>query len=112
MDAESTVRQIDDLTVDLARRKVYDRERKEIVLSALSFDTLRALIDAAPAALSADEIIERAWRGAIVSDDAVTQRIRLLRTNGNSTAISTYGAPTLTRACGTAGTSISISKIF
>jgi hypothetical protein len=31
------------------------------------------------------------------------QRIRLLRTNGNSAAISTYGAPTLTRACRTAG---------
>ena len=79
MHVEPTVLQIDDLTIDLARRKVYDRKRNEIVLSALSFDTLRALINAAPAAISADEIIERAWRGAIVSDDAVTQRIRLLR---------------------------------
>jgi len=79
MDSEITVRQIDDLTVDLARRKIYDHERNEIVLSALSFDSLRALIDAAPAALSADELIARAWRGTIVSDDAVTQRIRLLR---------------------------------
>jgi len=79
MHEEATVRQIDDITIDFARRKIYDRERNEIVLSALSFDTLRALTDAAPAALSADELIERAWRGAVVSDDAVTQRIRLLR---------------------------------
>jgi DNA-binding winged helix-turn-helix (wHTH) protein/Flp pilus assembly protein TadD len=71
--------QIDDLTVDFVRRKVTHPDRGEIELSALSFDTLKALIEAAPAALTADELIDRAWRGAIVSDEAVTQRIRLLR---------------------------------
>jgi DNA-binding winged helix-turn-helix (wHTH) protein len=70
---------IDDLTVDFARRKVFDSDHNEIALSALSFDTLRALIDAAPAVLTADELIDRAWRGSVVSDETVTQRIRLLR---------------------------------
>lgn len=70
---------IDDLTVDFARRKVFRDDGIEIPLSALSFDTLKALIEAAPAVLSASELIDRAWRGSVVSDETVTQRIRLLR---------------------------------
>jgi DNA-binding winged helix-turn-helix (wHTH) protein len=70
---------IDDLTVDFARRKVFDSDHNEIALSALSFDTLQALIDASPAVLTANELIDRAWRGSVVSDETVTQRIRLLR---------------------------------
>lgn len=75
----ATVCRIDDLTVDFARRKVFDGNRAEIPLSALSFDTLRVLVEAAPAAVTTDELIERAWRGSVVSDETVTQRIRLLR---------------------------------
>ena len=74
-----TVCRIDDLTIDFARRKVYDENREEIMLPALSFDTLRALVEASPAVLTNDELIERAWRGSVVSDETVTQRIRLLR---------------------------------
>jgi DNA-binding winged helix-turn-helix (wHTH) protein/Tfp pilus assembly protein PilF len=70
---------IADLTVDFARRKVLRDDGTEIPLSALSFDTLKALIEAAPAVLSANELIDRAWRGTVVSDETVTQRIRLLR---------------------------------
>ena len=70
---------IDDLTIDFARRKVYDGDQNEITLSALSFDTLLALIEASPAVLTNDELINRAWRGSVVSDETVTQRIRLLR---------------------------------
>ncbi len=70
---------IDDLTVDFARRKLYDGDQREIALSALSFDTLQALIEASPAVLTNDELINRAWRGSVVSDETVTQRIRLLR---------------------------------
>ena len=70
---------IDDLTIDFARRKAYDGKQREIALPALSFDTLRALVEASPAVLTNDELIERAWRGSIVSDETVTQRIRLLR---------------------------------
>lgn len=70
---------IDNLTVDLERRRVVRADGEVVALPALSFDTLAALIDASPGVLSADELIERAWRGAIVSDETVTQRIRLLR---------------------------------
>ena len=70
---------IDDITVDLTRRRVVRGRNEVISLSALSFDTLRALIDAAPAPLTANELIELAWQGSVVSDDTVTQRIRLLR---------------------------------
>ncbi len=40
-----TVCRIDDLTIDFARRKVYDEKHQEIALPALSFDTLRALVE-------------------------------------------------------------------
>ena len=76
---DPTLYRIDDLTVDFARRKVYDDDQIEIALSALSFDTLRVLIEASPAVLTNDELINRAWRGSVVSDETVTQRIRLLR---------------------------------
>ena len=77
--SDSNLCLIDDLTVDFDRRKVYGGSRKEIALSALSFDTLLALIEASPAVLTNDELINRAWRGSVVSDETVTQRIRLLR---------------------------------
>ena len=75
----NSVCRIDDLTIDFARRKVYDAKNREVTLPALSFDTLRALVEASPAVLTNDELIERAWRGSVVSDETVTQRIRLLR---------------------------------
>ena len=79
INAGTTVYRIDDLRVDFSRRKVFDGDHNEIALSALSFDTLKALIEAAPAVLTTEELIDRAWRGSIVSDETVTQRIRLLR---------------------------------
>ena len=60
---------IDDITVDLTRRRVVRGRNEVISLSALSFDTLRALIEAAP--LTANELIELAWQGSVVSDDTV-----------------------------------------
>ena len=79
INAGTTVCRIDDLIVDFTRRKVFDGDHNEIALSALSFDTLKALIEAAPAVLTTEELINRAWRGSVVSDETVTQRIRLLR---------------------------------
>jgi len=74
-----TICGVDDLTVDFARRKVFDSNQREIALSALSFDTFRVLIEASPAVMTANDLIDRAWRGSVVSDETVTQRIRLLR---------------------------------
>lgn len=79
MTQPAAIYRIDDLTVDFVRREVFRRNGKSISLPTLSFDTLQALVEAAPAPLTADELIQRAWRGSVVSDEAVTQRIRLLR---------------------------------
>ena len=69
---------IDDLTIDFTRRKIFRGKNKAISLSTLSFNTLHALVEAAPAPLTAKQLIEHAWQGSVVSDDTVTQRIRLL----------------------------------
>ncbi|MGB5658440.1 MAG: winged helix-turn-helix domain-containing protein [Thermoanaerobaculia bacterium] len=67
-----------DLTVDLEARQV-TRSGEELQLGRLSFDLLAALIQAAPAALSSDDIVQRVWSGEIVSDETVKQRVSLLR---------------------------------
>ena len=59
MTEPGSICRIDDLTIDFARRKVFDRNHEEILLPALSFDTLRALVEASPAVLTNDELIER-----------------------------------------------------
>jgi DNA-binding winged helix-turn-helix (wHTH) protein len=69
---------IDDLSVDLEARQVR-RDEQEVELGRLSFDLLAALIRAAPAALSNDDIVQEVWSGDIVSDETVKQRVSLLR---------------------------------
>ena len=70
--------QVGDLTLDLAVKRVH-RGRETIELPVLSFDLLAELARAAPASLSCDELIERVWNGAVVNEETVTQRVRLLR---------------------------------
>lgn len=70
--------ELGDLSVDLEARQVR-RGDEEIQLGRLSFELLEALIRAAPAALSADEIVQTVWAGDIVSDETVKQRVSLLR---------------------------------
>ena len=67
-----------DLEVDLGARRV-TRDGQELELGKLSFDLLEALIQAAPAALSNDEIVERVWAGDAVTDENIKQRVSLLR---------------------------------
>ena len=67
-----------DLEVDLGARCV-SRDGAEIALSRLSFDLLQALIEAAPVALSNDEIVARVWSAHAVSDENIKQRVSLLR---------------------------------
>ena len=66
------------VTLDSATRSV-TVDGRPVRLSTLSFDTLAALLEAAPAAVSYQALIDRAWGGAVVSDETVSQRIRLLR---------------------------------
>ena len=67
-----------DLEIDLGARRV-TRDGRELELGRLSFDLLEALIAAAPAALSNDEIVARVWSGDAVTDENIKQRVSLLR---------------------------------
>jgi eukaryotic-like serine/threonine-protein kinase len=67
-----------DLEVDRARRCVL-RGSEVIDLPRLSFDFLIALIEAAPAIVTHDELIERVWHNHFVSPETIAQRARLVR---------------------------------
>lgn len=69
---------VDDLRLDLAARRVV-RGEQEIELGRLTFDLFAALAEAAPAALSSDDIVARVWDSKVVSDETLQQRVRLLR---------------------------------
>ena len=69
---------IDDLEVDVGKAEVARGDEK-IALPKLSFDLLCALINAAPAIVTNDELLERVWPGLQVSPESVAQRVKLLR---------------------------------
>jgi TolB-like protein/DNA-binding winged helix-turn-helix (wHTH) protein/tetratricopeptide (TPR) repeat protein len=76
--ADCTRYQVLDLDVDLARRRVL-RAGTALELPDLSFRLLAALIREAPDTVGKDELIETVWQGVVVSDETLSQRIRLLR---------------------------------
>lgn len=67
-----------DLTVDLARRRV---QRGEAVLevAGLSFDLLAYLLRQGDRVVGFDALIAGVWAPAVVGEETVTQRVRLLR---------------------------------
>ncbi len=67
-----------DLEVDRERRCVW-RAGETIDLPRLSFEFLIALIDAAPAVVTHDELVARVWRNHFVSPETIAQRARMLR---------------------------------
>jgi TolB-like protein/DNA-binding winged helix-turn-helix (wHTH) protein/Tfp pilus assembly protein PilF len=69
---------IADLVVDVGRRTVL-RGACEIHLSRLSFELLRTLLEAAPNAVSNEELTRKVWQGVIVGPETVTQRLKVLR---------------------------------
>ncbi len=69
---------VGDLEVDLGKAEVTRGEEK-IALPKLSFDLLCALINAAPAIVTNDELLEQVWPGLQVSPESVAQRVKLLR---------------------------------
>ena len=75
---ERTVWRVGDLRVDPDARSV-TRDGLALELSRLSFDLFVALIEAAPAVLSTDELMDRVWTGKVVSPATVAKRIALLR---------------------------------
>ncbi|MEH6582731.1 MAG: winged helix-turn-helix domain-containing protein [Halioglobus sp.] len=67
-----------DLLIDMGSATVH-RKGEEIQVIGLSFGLLIALVRAAPALLSQDELIDQVWEGRVVSPETVVQRIKLLR---------------------------------
>lgn len=69
---------VDDLLVDLKRRNIR-RGADAIDLPDRSFRLFETLIRCAPEIASKDHLIARVWDDAIVSDETLAQRVRLLR---------------------------------
>jgi TolB-like protein/DNA-binding winged helix-turn-helix (wHTH) protein/Flp pilus assembly protein TadD len=69
---------IGDLEVDIGKAEV-TRGGEGIALPKLSFDLLCALINAAPAIVTNDELLQQVWPGLLVSPESVAQRVKLLR---------------------------------
>lgn len=67
-----------DLVLDGGQRAVF-RAGVRLQLPRLTFDLLRALMDAAPRVLGHDELAMKVWRGRLVSPETVAQRVLLLR---------------------------------
>jgi transcriptional activator of cad operon len=69
---------IDDLDIDVGKAEV-TRGGEKIALPKLSFDLLLALITAAPAIVTNDDLLQQVWPGLLVSPESVAQRVKLLR---------------------------------
>lgn len=69
---------VGDLVVDATRRCVTRRD-DEIPLTPLSFELLLALTRAAPEVMSMDQLMRQVWRGSVVSNETVSQRVKLVR---------------------------------
>jgi DNA-binding winged helix-turn-helix (wHTH) protein len=67
-----------DLLVEPSRGRVTRGENK-IALPKLSFDLLLVLIQEAPNLVKIDTLIDKVWRGLVVSPETVIQRVKLLR---------------------------------
>jgi len=69
---------LDDLLIDVPRQRV-ERDGSQLDVSGLSFRLLQYLLEQEQRVVGFDELIERVWAPAIVNEETVTQRVRLLR---------------------------------
>jgi DNA-binding winged helix-turn-helix (wHTH) protein/Tfp pilus assembly protein PilF len=76
--ASQPVVALDDLRIDLARQRV-TRGEQQLDVSGLSFKLLRHLLEQGDRVVGFDELIERVWSPAVVNEETVTQRVKLLR---------------------------------
>ncbi len=67
-----------DLLVDTGQARV-TRSGSDIPLPRLSFELLVALVRSAPRVATTDELLEKVWRGVVVSPETLNQRVSLLR---------------------------------
>ncbi|HZP65426.1 MAG TPA: winged helix-turn-helix domain-containing protein, partial [Rudaea sp.] len=72
------VYRLDDLTIDLARRRV-ERAGRALDVSGLSFDLLAFLVSRGGDVMSFDDLIAGVWAPAVVGEETVSQRVKLLR---------------------------------
>lgn len=69
---------LDDLLVDLDRQRV-ERDGVPLDVAGLSFRLLAFLLGQGDRVVSFDALIEGVWAPAVVGEDTVTQRVKLLR---------------------------------
>jgi len=75
---QAAIIELDDLRIDLYERRV-TRSAQPVAVTSRSFELLRFLIERYPAIASPREIMAGVWPGLVVSTDALTQRVKLLR---------------------------------
>lgn len=69
---------LDDLEIETASQRVV-RGDAELDVKGLSFRLLAYLLEHGTAVVSFDELMEAVWAPAVVNEETVTQRVRLLR---------------------------------
>ena len=69
---------VGDLVIDVASASV-TRGGRELDVAGLSFDLLVALARRAPDVLGVEDLVASVWKGDVVSDETVVQRVALLR---------------------------------
>jgi len=76
--ADATLFRVDDLIVDLGRRRVM-RASVDLKLAGLSFDLFVVLVRAAPNVVTVRRLMDLVWPDAVVSPETISQRVKLLR---------------------------------
>lgn len=76
--SQETRLRLDDLVIDLERQCVH-RGALALPVSGLSFRLLAHFLRAGTQPVSFDELIEAVWAPAVVNEETVTQRVKLLR---------------------------------
>jgi len=69
---------LDDLVIDIPRQRV-ERDGALLDVSGLSFRLLEVLLEQGQRVVGFDELMDRVWAPAVVNEETVTQRVRLLR---------------------------------
>jgi DNA-binding winged helix-turn-helix (wHTH) protein/tetratricopeptide (TPR) repeat protein len=69
---------LDDLVIDLQRQRV-ERDGELLNVAGLSFQLLRHLVEQGDRVVGFDALIQHVWAPAVVSEETVTQRVKLLR---------------------------------
>ena len=69
---------LDDLVIDVPRQRV-ERDGVALDVGGLSFRLLHYLLEQGPRVVGFDELIDQVWSPAVVNEETVTQRVRLLR---------------------------------